>query len=260
MSLLEDLQKQAKQQREKDELAEEERRRLQSYYREVTRPAAGRIYQYLRELTEHLNYLKTSQEITYNIPRYGLIRGRIEPAFRLTVSKDDEQATTKLETTAEIPLETSPEVFLDNGQLVEDMDTFVLERGLSAKKIARRNQQGDPLSASFQIYGHIKMTCLVECVWNQPTFEMHFTNFDTLGTVSRAFSPEIVDDEFLDRLGRYIVRQNDSFIQAHLSDEEREKMREEIRRRRREGGPKRERDPDERGLLERIGGFVSGQD
>ncbi len=78
-----------------------------------------------------------------------------------------------------------------------------------------------------------------------------------LGTSSRQIRPEQIDDQFLDRLGRYVARQDDSYLREILDAGVRDTLRKEIRRneRLRWAELSRERDPEppsEKGLGGRL--------
>ena len=79
MSLLDQLEQQARVRREREEqenlLAEEKG----AFYRAHTAPAMRDIFEYLKKLSQHLEYLDHQQSVDYHIPDYGDVTAKVDP-------------------------------------------------------------------------------------------------------------------------------------------------------------------------------------
>jgi hypothetical protein len=245
MGLLEDLGREAKLKQEDDRQKAARRADQLAYFRSTIRPRMAEVYGYLKELTNHLNYLKHETTVNYTIPRYAELKARLNPDYRMTISKDEDQVRIQLSLEAEITKDSAPVVKLEGQQILEDMESFLLERGLSAKESPRYNQAGEIVGATVQVFGVIKLRGIIQATVDSPDICFQFTNFDMLGTSSRQVKAEQIDEEFLDRLGRYVARDDDSYLRELLADGVRDNLREEIRRneRLRWAELSRERDP-----------------
>lgn len=252
MGLLDDLEYKALQLRREEELGKEELARRRVRFQETIRPVVGRIYEYVRELTNHINYLKPENTVVYQVPRFGEIKATIVPDYRIRVSKDDNQASVVIETTAAIPVNTS-RVFIEQESRVGDLENALLDAGISARQINHRDHAGVITSASFQVYGNIRRVAVVSCQVLDDDIQFKFTNFDVIGEMERRHSPEEVDDGFMDRLGRFLVAQDSDFLLEVRDEDDRDQIRQQIRERERQGPVLRERDPDPRqGLLSHL--------
>ena len=168
-----------------------------------------------------------------------------------------QQIRIQLSLEADITEDSAPVVELKGSQMLEDMESFLLQRGLSAKQSTHYNNAGEIVGAAVRVFGRVHLRGIIEATIDSPTICFQFTNFDVLGTSSRQIRPEQIDDQFLDRLGRYVARQDDSYLREILGAGVRDTLRKEIRRneRLRWAELSRERDPEppsEKGLGGRL--------
>ena len=89
---------------------------------------------------------------------------------------------------------------------------------MSAKESPHYNKAGEIVGATVQVFGQIQLRGIIQATVDSPEICFQFTNFDMLGSSSRQIRTEQIDDEFLDRLGRYVARQDDSYLREALSD------------------------------------------
>ena len=230
MGLLEDLEREAQLKQEDDRLAAAERAEQAEYFRSQVRPAMAQIFGYLKELTRHLNYLNRQIQVRYTIPRYAVLEASIDPDYKITVSKDESQIRIQISLEAKISKESAPVVELQGRQTLEDMESFLSQRGLSAKQSTHYDDAGEICGASVQVFGKIQMRGIIDAVVNSPTICFQFTNFEILGASSREIRPEQIDDLFLDRFGRYMARQDDAYLREDLDTGVRDSLRAQIRR------------------------------
>ena len=140
MGLLEELELETQLKQEQDRLTAAERAEQAKYFRAHVRPAMARIFNYLKELTNHLNYLNRKIVVSYTVPRYAVLEANIDPDYQVTVSKDEDQIRIQLSLEAEISKDSAPVVELKGSQMLEDMESFLLERGLVGKRITALQQ------------------------------------------------------------------------------------------------------------------------
>ncbi len=230
MGLLEQLAKEAEQRREEDERNASRRAELEKEFNAVTRPAMGKLFNYAKEVVKHLNYIGRDIEVEYHIPLYGEITAKLNPDYRVRVSKDDDRIDIRLDVTASIPHEQSKAVFLRSGKSLEQLESLILERGLSADRVFKKDREGNIIGSEVRIYGTFHLTIHIHAEVMSDFLVMNFTNFEILGNLSRRVLPSNVDDDCLDRFGRFLAREDNAFLQEGVSEEYRDKIRDEIRR------------------------------
>jgi hypothetical protein len=134
MGLLEELGREAQLKQDDDRQAAAARAEQAKYFRARVRPVMAQVFNYLKELTNHLNYLKHEISVSYTIPRYAVLEAQIVPDYRVTVSKDENQVRIQLSLEADITKNSAPVVELQGNQMLEDMESCLVERGRSANE------------------------------------------------------------------------------------------------------------------------------
>ncbi len=235
MGILDDLK--AKREAEEQRLAseEEKRRKHQVFYEQHINPRLKKLYTYLSELSDHLNYLKPDNSFSYAFPTVGDIEDFTQENYRLSVDSADLMKRLNL-----------------RFQCTRDPYSIALEPGTPADKLldflkARHiDHQARRVRASAVSHWHLDIAfdCLVhagvefEANLETLTIDMTAINFPTWGRRSLRYKPHEIDEDFFDELGRFLLREESRLLSLTMSDEDRERIRkiteQEKKRRRRE--------------------------
>ncbi len=235
MGVLDDLK--AKRDAQERELAEKEarRRKHQAFYEQHINPRLKKLYTYLNELADHLNYLKPDNRFSYPFPSIGDIDEFRQGNYRLSVDSSDRMQHLNLRFhctrdpySIAMPPGTSADKLLD----------FLKERHIDHQ--ARRTRA----SAVSHWHLDIAFDCIVHAGiefranLETLTIDMDVINFPSWGRREKRYKPHEVDSRFHDELGRFLLREENRLLTLSISDEERERIRklaeEERKRRRRE--------------------------
>lgn len=224
MSFLDDLESEARRKREADERLAREREAKLENYRRVIVPAMARITEYLKKVAEHLNYLEKQPELYYSIPVYGKVQARWGGDLRTNVSKEkDEYFRVQLLGTAVI--DRQREVSVTEHGVINRMQQFLVDHGLTGNRDLRRNQAGHIIAANYQVEGSVQIRMALSASIDEPHITVELVNLDDYRRTTRSLEPERVDDALLDRLGRYVARVDDAFLREDLPDDVREQLR-----------------------------------
>lgn len=224
MKLLDQLEQQAQKKQEREEELAVEARERGARYHQAVEPAMQRLLDYLKQLTSHLNYLEHQREIEYEVPHYGRVRALTNPDFKTQFSSEETHSEIRLDATARINRKESPIVEV-NGQLAKQLEQILLEYGLHAAKDSERTDRGDIIEAKFQVYGTVSLWISVRADVDSSEIVIEFHNVDRLGMYRRSLTPDRIDDEFLDDLGRFVARDREVLVREELSPAQREKIR-----------------------------------
>ena len=225
MSFLEQLEKKAAEQRQKEQEQQLAREEREVFFNEVADPTIRKLFEYLKKLASHLNYLGDKREIIYRLPGYGEVSGNLKELM-VRFSASDEHRQIDIVGTAELPKQ--PELELVGDVEVKRMQTFLREHGLQGGERLRRNSKGGVVAGTYRPSGTINVRVLIHCSIAEPELRMEFTNLHDFGRLVRLIPPEHLDDDLMDKVGRFVARVDDEFLKEDLSDEIREQLRRQL--------------------------------
>jgi pSer/pThr/pTyr-binding forkhead associated (FHA) protein len=200
---------------------EEENRRLESLegeYGSLVQPCMVKIYSYLKELVEHLQFL--SIDVTADYPLLPASKSVTlhQSDYKLYIDNDEDtrEMTFKFNChfpeTVKVMVEGEKEIvkykdylyqwgvnyqhngYVDNGMNLYKADFFLQE----------------PLPVILRFEGDIQTTAIIITIFN----------VSIPGKASYKLLPGDVTPEFLDRLGKFVIRQEQSLFGKPMTDEE----------------------------------------
>ncbi|MEM9304359.1 MAG: hypothetical protein AAGE01_19770 [Pseudomonadota bacterium] len=222
MGFLDELENEAKLQREEEErdaLALEEK---EVFFREVADPTFRQLFDYLKRLTEHLNFLGKRRTVHYPAPGYGTITGHVGDDFKVRFSGNDRRREIDIGGHVDFPRQRLLEVV---GEFeVNRIQTFARERGLRTNERTRRDQRGNVVAGDFRLAGRVGIRVLITTSVDDPEFRIAFTNCCGFGQMLKVVPPEQMDESMMDKLGRFIARVDDEFLTEDVGEEIREEL------------------------------------
>lgn len=226
MGLLDDLRQQSASLKEKEQKEQERRENAEKIYRTQTIPALNKIYETLNEVAKHLNYINPDINATYLFNVDG---------FAVTLKQVEHQAT--IDSTKETKLvifscrceHAKDIVFKVGGKTKVEENLLYLK---NAKVIFQfkpdKNDAHEITGAHFLIKPSIPVSINFKPDIENGCIRILLQNFGDLSVRSYAMQPERITDEFLDRLGRFIVREIDDLFNEKVDDQTRELLRQKI--------------------------------
>ena len=212
MSLLDQLERQAQERRQREEQEQALLGERQEYYRTHTAPAMRKIFDYLKTLSAHLKYLDRPHETHYTIPQYGQVTAAIQPEFTVRLSTEKGvRSEIQIMATGRIRKKSSPEVTL-NAQQSESLDQVLRDYSFHGEKRTHQSVGGGLVGGTYRIYGDFLLRGTIQASIDSSDIELEFVNFNELGIHRRTVQSERVDDEFTDKLGRFLVGEDLSLL------------------------------------------------
>ncbi len=201
MDYLEKLRKQAEEKRTAEMQNEEQRARLERIYREQVLPAQEKLFRFLHEVTEHLNYLKPDVVVEYNIRRCRKLGFRpVEYIIRKTDRKNHDfflrivysyGKKLRLETPSKEETELQKD-FLWNNNIPFDYEQ---------RNDNRHNFSRGIFHLKGEVYAELNFSAELEA----SAIKVRVSNFQVFGKHEYLLPPESVDDEFLNQLGEMLT-------------------------------------------------------
>lgn len=227
MGLLDDLRNQAEGRRQQEEEQNAEQQRRDAIYRDEIHPRLARAYQYFHELVKHLNYVQP--EILVDYPLYthgGTVRLRQGDYAVVSDSSDQlKQVVIGFRCTL-----TEPVQFEVSGKDAVLGQSDRLDR--YPFHYQRHDQKDTSLeleAARFTLEGPLPVKVGIEADVAQSVIRLTLRNFSDPGSSHYSLQPADLDEDFLERLGKFLLRQETVLFGSHeMPDEARQSLRRRI--------------------------------
>jgi hypothetical protein len=230
MGLLDELEQEAERRRNQEAKAEADRDARDALWRGKLRPTMGELAAYLKKLTDHLTFLKRRTRVTYTVPGYGEIVAYVEPQFVFRDEPGKIQHEIAIEYVAQVATEECPVVDADNAGRVRALSNAFQQHRLAGMNEPRKDANGNVIGARFQARGKIPLKLVVFADRDSGVAKMSFTNFEGLGSSSRSFAPDLLNEALFDSLGRFLAREELAFAQESLGEDVRRQLQTKIQR------------------------------
>jgi len=232
MGVLDDLRQQASEQEAMDEQANSSKANAEEVYRTQTQPKLMELYTHLLELSKHLNFLKKEIRATYIVNAEDL---GIELLQRDYLAHIDSTSDTKLVTFAfKVVYPNNVEFSVNEPQKVASNIQFLQNKQLQHQVAERRNDKGQLQGARFAVKASTVAKFSFEADIENSTIKLTYINFDEYGPISHVLKPESINDDFIDQLDRFIIRENKDFLKENVAEDVREQIRLKIEQEKRE--------------------------
>ena len=227
MGLLDDLRNQADSKREVEEADALRQAGLEAYYVESMQPRMVKAYQFFTEFVNHLNYIKQETFADYPLLPKG------EP-LRLqqqdyTVVIDSSKALKKINFSMLCVLDTPREFELFGKEVVLSHAERIERYSFKHERKNRKNANMGLESAKFILEGPLPLSVQVFADVASSKIKLDLRNFNEPGFTKYTLTAEQFDDAFLDRLGTFILRQeNVLFGGEEISEDAKKVLRDKI--------------------------------
>ncbi len=223
-SLMSRLRAASEERRREEEQASRRERSDQEFYQECLRPAMLRTYRFLEELLQHIEYLGEKVEASYEVPGIGTMDRILQSHYHLRADTLGDIRQIKLRFECEAPFD-----FTKDLHGAEQVRTAIesLERlGMMFSRSREKRTAGIVEEVRLGIRQRFTVVLLITADQEQREIVFRFRNFEGYGDRVRHVKPADLDDEALDELAKYILREPSSWAVAKVD----EKMREQLRR------------------------------
>ncbi len=226
MGVIDELKREAE--RRKQKLSEEEagKVRKEETFQNAIRPAMQAVLRYLREMTEHLNFLKPDVGIGYTLPGFGEVGNLVQEDYRMAVDSAEQPGFVKLWFTCRSPDDL---VFtVTPSAKARDTRRFLQDLRLVFAEWPLRDASNDVVGLGFEVKFSVPVVFLFQADMENEVITMQVTNFKGLNTQRDSFPPNTVNDKWLEDLGNYILGRNVNLRALHISDQERQQIRQRL--------------------------------
>ena len=228
MSLLDELKKQAEAKQSQEQVNKQHQAELEARSRDEVLPKLVQIYTYLKELLKQVEILQADVRADYNLKGCGNLIGLRQEGYELRTDSRDNMTNLTLgfycAGDGEIKFE------LDTQQQVEQQKDYFKQHDLAYISRDYRDERHNVTHALFNFEPRIQVTFDFQLAKDMATIMLTVRNHEGLGTHRYQLEPSRIDDDFLDELGRYILRRENKFLKLDISENYRENLRQKLAR------------------------------
>ena len=205
MGLLDDLRNQADSQRvsEEEEAGREANR--EQYYLDKIQPRMVKTYQFFKELADHLNYIKMETIVEYPLMPGGAPLPLRQQGYKVII--DSSKALKRIDFSMEGILEEPIEFEIFGKDAVfnhsERIRGYAFRHDYKDRKDATQYVQ----AAKFTLKGPLPLKVTVEADVDASEIKLTIRNFIEPGFQKHSLTVEEFNDAFLDKLGKFVLRQ-----------------------------------------------------
>ena len=228
MGLLDDLRKQSSALKQSQEEQAAKQAELLEIYKTKIHPAMTLIYTHLNELIEHINFVKPTITAAYTLTASGTRKNLKQAGYKISTDSSEEMKQIIL--VFHCVDEENIEFDVDNKKNIEKHIEYLQRYKLQYTSQQYRDDTHEVSFAKFNLESKVKVTILIEGDIQNSCIHLKFNNFQDLGLLKRDVTAEQVTDDFLDDMGKYLVRESHDFLKLDLSSHERQRLQQKVKR------------------------------
>jgi len=228
MGLLDDLRKQSSDLKQTQESAAAKQAELLAHYKTKIHPAMLSIYTHVNELIEHLNFVKPAITASYTLTASDIKRNLKQSNYKISTDSSEEMKQIIL--VFQCSNEENIEFDVENKKNIEKHIEYMQRYNLQYTSQKYRDDTHEISFAKFNLESKVKITILIEGDIENSCIHMKFNNFQNLGLLKRDIQAEEVTEDFLDAMGKYLIRESHDFMKLDLSTHDRQRLQQKVKR------------------------------
>ncbi len=236
MSLLDDIQKKAEHKRQQQHGEATFASQLEQTYSQHINPRLKRVYAFFNSLIAELNYLDEPVTCAYKIPGAGTVKNFQHSHYRIAANSSDRLTDIRINFLCQ---RDTPIAFLVETEARAEQIRDELHRLQVGFEHRPDYAKGLENAATFfTLTGQIPVQIRLHVEPNSTNIVLETINLPELGIFKKTLKPHEINDEFMDSLGRFMMRQH-SNIDMHAdsphqaagesAEEQAEKIRKQLR-------------------------------
>jgi len=226
MGLLDDLKNQSESLKAKEAQERQRKADLEKYYQDHIHPKMLQIYSFLTELGEHLNFIKADTTANYPILPKGISQSFKQKNYKVTI--DSSKNVKNINFQFECHLFEPIKFEMDGGEIIQRYSDVLDSYRMKYRRNDFKNDEYELINANFKLEGPIVVNILLQGDVENSSIILMLNNFEKPGSVKHIFKDRHVTEEFLDGLGKYILRENPKFFSLDIDERDKEILRQRV--------------------------------
>lgn len=266
MGVLDELKQKSAEQQARETARREDQARREAFYRDEIKPRLEQLFGFLHEFSEHLNYVKPDIRTSYRLPENFRLQELRQGDYKLKC--DSRESMTEIALRFFCQAEGNALIELTEKDRFNSMKEFLYRNRLAYQTRAYKDERHNVIGGQIAVEKKVPVIFKFEADITDSCIVLWIRNFTSLGVQKFILFPRQINDEFLEGLGRFVMREVDSFTKLELPEEQRRMIRAQIETERQareeeirqaeEARLKREQEEEQRKLVSRIKEQVRG--
>jgi hypothetical protein len=228
VGLLDELEQEAQRRKASAGDAEKRKAEREEIFRTQIEPGMTALYEYLQKLTASLKVLKPKKQQRYQLAGYGDVVGYIEHDYELQISTQNNTKEIKLSFPCVVASDECPTIEVQGAAKIKTVAGAFQRYRLGGVIDPKKDASGEVVSARFNAKGRVTMTALVTGDAESAAVKMNFSNFESLGTVTKTVAAAQLGDALFDDIGRFLTREPNQLLHEVLPDSYRNQLRSKV--------------------------------
>ena len=226
MGILDDLKNQSDIQKSGEASEAQRQAELLKYYQENLHPKMLQIYAFLNEFIEHLNYIKTETDVNYPVKSDGSMQLFKQSDYKVTIDSATEIKEINLRFYCK--LEEPVVIELENSERIQRFADVLHSYRIDFDRTDNKDSNYELISAKFKVNGPVPVNVILHGDIETSSIHLLLNNFEKPGASKHTYKERHITDEFIDGLGKFILRQNPLFLKLDIEDGHKEQIRQNI--------------------------------
>lgn len=228
MGLLDNLKSEAEKLQNQQSSDEVSKERLEAIYREELNPKMQMIAKYFTEFADQLNILKPATAVSYVIPGYKEVKGLVQKEYSIRADSLENIKKLRLRFSAEMPHEI--EFSVTPKAKAAETRSFLEQQNITFSEWPVRDAQQQVIGITCQVKLKIEIMFMFQADVENSAIRLSIVNFEDFGVENKNYRPDSIDESWLEDIGHYILRENETLHTLEISDEIKQQLRDQLKR------------------------------
>jgi len=230
MGLLDDLKNQAETLRAQEQQGGVHPGDKTQFYMNEIHPRMKEIHDFLDEMVENLNFIKPETIVNYPIYPGGEKQSFRQGKYNLII--DSPQQIKEIKLTCKAELDKPVKLRVKGEDNVKKLFEILASYKIQAKRKDFNDKSYKLIHSDIIIEGPVNIS--VQFIGSDDTsyIQLLLTNFEGPGVIKRNIDVKNINQDFLDKLGRYILREDTKLFALDISEKDKQAIREMVEKER----------------------------
>jgi hypothetical protein len=226
--LLDELEQEAQRRQASSGDAARRKAEREEIFRTQIEPGMAALYAYLQKLTANLKILTPKKPLRYQLAGYGELVGYIEHDYELQTSAQSSSRDIKLQFHCALASEECPTIEVQGATKIKAVAGAFQRFHLGGMLDPKKDASGEVVSARFNAKGRVTLLATFSGDVESAAVRMNFTNFESLGSVTKTVTGAQLGEPLFDEIGRFLTREPNNLLQEALPDSYRNQLRTKV--------------------------------
>ncbi len=223
MGLLDDLHKEAQHQQADVESLQANSKKREELFHNNIQPKMVMIYQFLSELCESLNLIKSNIQVSYPIKDYSAMRDLRPSDYKVIVDSRKLMKSIKLSficsSNDRVRFDVENKIYIDR------ISEYLDEHHVSYVCHKNKDSQHNVTNATFSVDSMVPVTFVFSAALDSSKIILNIMNFNGLNNDRFVIEADDVAPQFLEDLGKYILRRDSVLFGKKITKKELDDIR-----------------------------------